>query len=519
MIKHIIHNVNRFIPFTILLLCVSFLLPSNIAHAAVQYDGGFTDGTIDVGHQVTSGVRYYSSFFTWDGVSSLFPGGNMGIANANDTRFFQIYRDPTSAESCAQMAPGLFKSDGNPINGTVGTGYAVGSTNLCEYPITGSSNAGQNIWIMFVCSSSGCNTNTSNIIGTNSTAGGYLVSGTQAPPYLHGSMAFRTCDSGGCPTTPFPPPPGACDTSYSHICGFTPENGTTVTGPTVNFTLDYAVTQADIDSQLNDVVVTLHNIDQNVLLLGFLSPGDITLYNQVATTSGAIHFATSSPLADGNYRLEAKMQRKFFFDWITIPGDSINQSISKQFIVGTPTFIGNLTQNGFNILNGTLASSTATSSVVLVSHCNPLGTFDMIDCLSGLFIPDASQIQATIVGAQQGILTRMPWGYITRFVTIVGGTGTTTLSTTYTVEVALNTASDTTNISFNPGDMFAGGGALVDSIHSPYDSSVTFRSVFEPIIKLTIGLLVLFQIVHDITGSHAHHSEAGDVGGRRRKRT
>lgn len=322
-------------------------------------------------------------------------------------------------------------------------------------------------------------------------------------------------DTSDCGTPPTPP--DDCISGDTRICGFTPENGSVISGPSIDFTLDYYVNADDLtgpSAALSDVVIKLHNIDQNVLLLGFLSPGDKVLYDEVATSSGHMHFATTTDLGDGNYRLEASIRQKFFFNWFTVPLSRLNQTISKQFIVGEPTFIGNLTQNGFNILSGTLNGQSATSSIALVARCNPVGSFDMTLCLSGLFIPDANQIQVTIQGARDGILTRMPWGYVTRFVAIVGGSATTTLPT-FTATVALNTASDTTEISFDPGDMFAGGAALAASIHSPYDSGVTFRSTFEPIIKLSMGIVVILTIMADIMSSHNHPAEPSDVRRRR----
>lgn len=316
----------------------------------------------------------------------------------------------------------------------------------------------------------------------------------------------------------FVPPVGECESGDTRICAFTPENGTTVTGPNVDFTLEYYVSPSDIGGfidTVSDVTIKLHNIDQNVLLFGFLSDSDIVLYNEVATTSGKFTFATTTALADGNYRLEASIKRKFFFNWVTVPFNNVNQTISKQFIVGTPSFIGTLTQNGFSILNGVATSSTATSSIALVAQCNPLGSFDMTNCLFGLFVPDSGQINTVVQGARDGILTRIPWGYFVRTYDILASSSTSTLPT-FTATVALNTASDTTEIAIDPGDMFTGGAALLASVHDPYNDK-TARDIFEPIVKMTIALLVVLTIYADVTGSHKHHSETADIGSRRRR--
>ena len=532
-----IHSVNRFIPFLFALFCVSVFSLPGYAYASDIYKNGASASS-----NGTSQGTYISGSGEGPAWLNIQPPSDwIGITSIGTPMFLSYAGVPYDHIGGSIKLKVYTTTDGVTPDTLVATSQDITDTEFytalqvsypssynpmedagyVKFPFTSAfdMNNGTQYVLVFESTSLTCSNtfngvtdcasytrviNYQNSTTDQGTIQNVIISGTVAslkPAYLwvEGGGGGDSCDSG-----------------VSRICGFTPENGTTVTGPNIDFTLDYFVTQEDIDQNLNDVVITLHNIDQNVLLLGFLSPGDIVLYNEVATTSAHISFATTTALADGNYRIQAKMQRKFFFDWITIPGDNINQTISKQFVVGSSTFIGNLTQNGFNILNGTLASSTATSSVALVANCNPLGTFDMVNCLAGLFIPDAGQVQATIQGAQEGILTRMPWGYVTRFVGIVGGTGTTTLSTTYTATVAMNTASDTTELSFNPGDMFAGGATLVDSIESPYDSSVTFRSVFEPIIKLSIAVMVVLTIFSDITGSHAHHTEQpGDTRRRR----
>lgn len=320
------------------------------------------------------------------------------------------------------------------------------------------------------------------------------------------------------------PPGDDCSDGITRLCGFTPENDTVLEATDgfaeVPFTLDAWINSEDVGATKR-VKVRLHNIDQNVLLLGFASPGDVYLLNETLGDGedGHFSFATTTTLASGNYRLEAWIEKTIFFGFLQNPfGDDNDQVISKQFIVGEGTYIGNLSQNGFNILNGEINSRSATSSLALVARCNPLGTygFDMIDCLSGLFVPDANQLQVITTSARDGILTRMPWGYITRSVVILSGTATSTLPS-FTTTFAQNNASDTTTLTFNPGDMLAGGGALLDSIEDPY-TGATARTVFEPMIKLAVALMVILTIFADITGSHRHHAESpGEVAARRKR--
>lgn len=306
-----------------------------------------------------------------------------------------------------------------------------------------------------------------------------------------------------------------CDTGATRICGFTPENGTTIESTDgfadVDFTLDAFLATEDVDGT-NRVRVEMTNIDQNVLLFGLLSTNTHTLLNEKlgADDAGHFAFATTTPLPNGNYRVRVILQKTLFFGWIRNPfADDTAIEISKQFIVGEGTFIGNLSQNGFSILYGEQNSRTATSSLALVARCNPLGSagFDMVDCLSGLLVPDSGQIQTTMEGARNGILSRAPWGYLTRFVTILSSSATSTLPS-YTVTFAGNNSSDTYSLAFNPGDMLAGGATLLTNVRDPYNSK-NARDIFEPIIKVVVAMMVLLTIVADVAGSHRHEPEVG----------
>lgn len=499
MITKTIPTVHRFIPFTAVLLCASvFALPS-IAFADTTYtlyDTGWSGATltnvqgIDNADFYANGdfrVPHYSAITHIAYITSTTTPQQ--IHGNSDWSIAYSWGFAGSATSHYQPGPG---SGAGPTYTAVDELNGVGST-------------------------------ASGLAGV-APVGDYLISFPGGNIANVETYCFVSWDGVSVDTSDCATPPGGvvdpCDMGDTRICGFTPENNDILTGPDIDFTLDYWISSDDLGGFLgnvSDVVVKLHNIDQNVLLLGSLSPNDIVLYDAVATSSGAFHFSTTTPLADGNYRIEASIKRKTLFDWITIPFSSVNQTISKQFIVGAPTLIGNLTQNGFNILNGTLASTSATSSIALVARCNPLGSFDVVSCLAGLFIPDSGQVNATIQGMKDGILTRLPWGYFTRFAQILTTTATSSLPT-FTAEVAQNDASDTTTLSFDPGDMIAGGGALVDSIHDPYNNK-TIKDIFSPIVQLVVALMVLFEIVSDLTGSHKNvgPSSPGDVASKRRR--
>lgn len=515
MIPKTIPTVHRFIPFLFALICVS-IFPL-FAHADVVQPDHSEDTSNIWNESIMQGLGtgLEGTISAGSGIWFNSPGGSPGAANYSIRAFDTeaAYQECIDAIDCGS---------------TPGVDGFVGNTNI--------SMSGVSSGIQFRDSSTGFSFNPAywyvlRVGATNWYNPEYAL-GSATDTYANG-YCFVFFDNGAHPScdgvadlnfTFIGVTNGgggdACESGYTRICGFTPENGEVLTGPDIEFTLKAWIDEQDVSGDRR-VRIRLHNIDQNVLLLGFFSNNDIWLLDEKLEEgeSGEFNFATTTPLADGNYRIEAWLTRTVFFGWIKNPFDNnADQVISKQFIVGAPTFIGNLTQNGFNILNGTMASSTATSSLALVAQCSPFADagFNMVNCLSGLLIPDSNQIQQTIQGARDGILSRLPWGYFTRFAEIMSNTATSTLPS-WNVTVALNNADDTTNLAFNPAEMLAGGAALVDTIADPYYGK-TARDIFEPMIQLSVAFMVILTLAADITSSHKHDSSPGDVAARRKKK-
>lgn len=290
----------------------------------------------------------------------------------------------------------------------------------------------------------------------------------------------------------------------TRIISLSPANNATVTSP-VNFALHAYINPDDLTT-IKGIRITLHNIDQNVLLLGDFSPSDIYLFEGNATTSGDFLFNQTVPLGDGNYRIEACLERTYFFGWVLNPFAPLSDCQNHQFIVGTSTFIGGISQTMFGQTNDFFEGLTATSSEALASTCNPLTNFDIRQCSAYLFIPDGAGLKNTMDQARQGILSRVPWGYLSRMVSIFQNSATSSLpafTATLRTGPGSDMTPDETSITIDIGDMIAGGGALLDSIEDPIHGK-TARDIFEPIVKLGISIIVLFTIAMDLMGSHKH---------------
>lgn len=298
-------------------------------------------------------------------------------------------------------------------------------------------------------------------------------------------------------------PSTACIGSVTQICDIDPDNSEVVTGPNVDFNLEAFVAPEDLEGYAG-LKITLHNIDQNVLLFGVLSPSDILFLEDEATTTGRFLYSTTTVIGDGNYRIEACVYRTYFGGWVKNPFGDVNECQSNQFTVGAGTFIGNLTQNGWEQMNDFYSGISATSSTSTAKTCNPIIGWDTMLCLGFLLKPGGEPLARTMDSLRSGILVKAPWGYLTRTINIMNSTTTTALPA-FTVNFQTS-ASSTESLSYDIGDMVSGGGTLLASIQDPiYGKNA--KDVFAPLIKMLVAFAVLITIITDLTGSHKHAPE------------
>jgi len=233
----------------------------------------------------------------------------------------------------------------------------------------------------------------------------------------------------------------------TQIINMRPENGTTTSSNTVNLSLQAYISQSDADRGIG-VRVYLHNIDQNVLALSSLSPSDIILYDSYIDSEGIFNYSTTTVLADGNYRLYARLSGSSgdFFGTPVATGcsavgsflDIVCTEASTQFIVVEGTFIGNISQNSFAQIGTIFASTTATSTAVLAGTCNPFSgsastlffntQFSVPSCIAFLFIPDAGYLFDSLSNFRENVMTHFPLGYVNDFISIISTSTESTLT-------------------------------------------------------------------------------------------
>lgn len=296
----------------------------------------------------------------------------------------------------------------------------------------------------------------------------------------------------------------------THIVSLTPIDETVIssTGTTTPITIALSAYVAEEDmGTYSGVRIEFQNIDQNTIfssLLSFVGVGNTeTLFFGNATTSGPFSFTTIKDLPVGNYRINATMQKSYLgiFNGIRVFDEQ-----SSQFIVGTSTWIGSIRQTTFENTDAFFGTLNATSSSALAQSCSPFtSSFGIRECLGFLFIPDTAQLTSTMNSFRDGVLVRVPWGYLTRVYDIFNASSTEALPNISFTFGAGPLEGDVWNIDTN--EMVASAGDLLDSAVDRNGN--TIRDVLEPLVKLLVSIAVIFSIIMDMTGSHSHSGVGG----------
>jgi hypothetical protein len=320
----------------------------------------------------------------------------------------------------------------------------------------------------------------------------------------------------------------------TRIISFNPQDGEVVdiggmaTG-TVDFDIHVYINDDDIGDFLS-IKIIFRNIDQNTLASGECTPLDFSIFcsnysfdifRGIATTSGDFYYSSSTVLKAGNYRVEASINTATNFLGINLGFFTFLGGISDvqnhQFVVGSSTWIGNMSQTIFSGIDeffGTLPGNmSATSSAKMcmpfrnnvataflnIGNSTSTDDFSPMGCLGFLFVPDSNQMKNTLEQFRVGVLQRAPWGYVSRLVYILNSSATTSLPViSYTFPDGGGLDGATWNI--DAGEMIAGAGTLLNSVEDRNGNNI--RDVLEPLVKLVISIALIFGIVTDLTGSH-----------------
>jgi len=238
-----------------------------------------------------------------------------------------------------------------------------------------------------------------------------------------------------------PPPPTS--TSTTVISSVTPSNGSTVSTSTV-FTYGFTawVADRDIGRQFQVGMDGINGWFGTGSVLGLLGGDTSSDHNGfiVDITQGGWQTWTATTthlLPTGSYQLDVRlwidcMNIPFVGRTCLIPDNETNVGTTTYFSAASSTQFGQDFQTYSQGMNQFLNSPVSTTTNTYIDNCNPISlSFNMLKCMTGLFVPSSSDLSAIFNKFYNGFLSYAPWGYVSRAGGILTGydnVATTSLS-------------------------------------------------------------------------------------------
>jgi hypothetical protein len=236
------------------------------------------------------------------------------------------------------------------------------------------------------------------------------------------------------------------------------------------------------------------------------------------TSSGSSDISTTTFLtATGTVQASWSIRSPTFFSSLPLGlgvlfSPNTLYATSTTFIIGTTTPLDiALANSGQGVANYLLTGTT--TPILDFSGCSIGASFSFTGCLLNLIVPDQAAINLDLQQARSGIATRAPWGYVYRLVTIFTASTTGTALPTFTANVVVggSNGTSTESLTFNPGDMLAGGATLLNTVTA--SNGENLQQITEPWVQLFVALTILIIIWHDIMAmGHHKKSVSGSVG-------
>jgi len=309
----------------------------------------------------------------------------------------------------------------------------------------------------------------------------------------------------------------------TRIFDMTPDDGavlgsTTASTSPITFQVVYYIAPEDVGNYFT-VGFTWNVLDQNTILsgltAGIISTNNILLYSGLATTSGWFYGSTTQYLAQGNYSVEVTLDmRSQPFLGLSVGTGIVYDRQVNQFIVGSSTWIGDLSQNSADYINTVLGQSGATTTVGYSNSCIPIfGYWDAYKCMSFMFVPDQQRMRASMDSLYDNVLTHFPLGYVTDFLVVLS---TTTVGSMPVLDITI------------PNGMVGAGATLDVNLANSLDfilyatstwnltgsSTETFYDVTSYYWNIFVYLALTLYIISRLLGSHVipTYNHFGDRG-------
>lgn len=169
------------------------------------------------------------------------------------------------------------------------------------------------------------------------------------------------------------------------------------------------------------------------------------------------------------------------------------------YVIGTTT-VGDLLQESLNEAFSSLGSATSTQQTL--KSCSPLsGDFSIIECVVGLFIPSGDDLHSLVRLFYDEFATRVPWGYVTRLVQVLGSNATTSIPA-LTLHLPASSPIAGTSTPLGNIDSAITSASVILSTDIDNDAGGNIWDTVMPIVRIMFYLILMIMIVHDVTGIH-----------------
>jgi len=176
-------------------------------------------------------------------------------------------------------------------------------------------------------------------------------------------------------------------------------------------------------------------------------------------------------------------------------------STTTYFYYGTKTRLDTIVDESKGCLIDYFSTATTTGcDQHLLNSCNMFIDFNVIDCISFLFIPSTYDINMLISDFSEGFLRKVPWGYSLRFLELLNSSTTAPLpelSMTMPQSVGGQTIHLTSAELFN----LFGDGSVIGNLQSSTSTGYkSFREISEPYWDALWAIILTFAVVSRFTG-------------------
>lgn len=226
-------------------------------------------------------------------------------------------------------------------------------------------------------------------------------------------------------------------------------------------------------------------------------------FNQVSTTT------TFELFGDYSARWVVSDHSESFWDDFVFTHDFL-LSTTTMFTVSTTTTLDRIVRTTENQVNNVLQYGTSTT-MLSIDRCNPL-YFDMTICLTALFVGSGDRINNQLEYFRTTSLQRGPMGFVTRFMTIIISTPTTTLpvlSLTFPDSFPVS-ALASESIEINPWPhLYQDGSVLKDELVNEDGNNIW--EVIGTLFTMVMALITAFMIVDDVIGFMGRSSTVNNL--------